>query len=298
MISPVNLTDVRSFILVTQLGNYTKTAEALNVSRSHVSRQIKALEQEIGVTLFVRTTRTLKLTQAGKRFYQACVGAFDSIDQAVLAAMDDVDEVKGEIRVNCVGGYIGEDIIAPILIEFMNAYPQIKVHLDFSSHRVDLIEEEFDIAFRMGALDDSGFIAQKLLTLPMATLASPNYLANHGKPNHPKILAEHRCITGSVKRWSFLHKPSNQEYVVNVNGSLQCKNGRTLVNAALMHQGIIRVPVLYCQNELEQGHLVEVFDDWYIPSVDFSMLYHKDKYQPKRIRTLLDFVKSALLSKT
>lgn len=152
MLNKVNLADIRSFVLIAQLGNFTKAAEALSVSRSHVSRQISGLEAQMGVTLLNRTTRTLRLTHAGERFYHDCEKALRDIDQALIAAVDDTQEIRGVIRVNCVGGYIGEDIIAKYVCEFMQQYPNVSIDLDFSSPRIDLIEDQFDVAFRMGGI--------------------------------------------------------------------------------------------------------------------------------------------------
>lgn len=290
MLNQVNLADIRSFVLIAQLGNFTKAAEALEVSRSHVSRQISQLEKQMGVTLLMRTTRTLKLTDAGNRFYLQCEKALNDIDQALLSAVEEIEVLQGELKINCVGGYLGEEIIAQVASRFMCQYPQITINLDFSSHRVDLIEEAFDIAFRMGKLEDAGFIARKLMNIEMGTLASPNYLAHNAPLIHPKQLSDHQCLTGSVKRWSFEHIKSQQHYDVHVNGHLQCKNGRVLLKGALDGNGIIRVPILYCQQEVEQGALKEVFTDWRIPSVDFSMIYHRDRYQPKRLKLFIDYV--------
>ncbi|MDN2482914.1 LysR family transcriptional regulator [Vibrio agarivorans] len=290
MLDQVNLADIRSFVLIAQKGNFTKAAEALDVSRSHVSRQISQLEKHMGVTLFIRTTRTLRLTDAGRTFFLQCEKALHDIDQALLSAVDEVEVARGEVRVNCVGGYLGEEVIAEIASQFMQQHPEVTVHLDFSSHRVDLIDEHFDVAFRMGKLEDAGFIARKLMDIQMSTLASPNYIERNGKPNHPKDLVQHQCLTGSVKRWSFQHATSSSHYDLTVSGPLQCKNGRVLVKGAVNGNGIIRVPYLYCSSEVEKGLLVEVFDDWGIPSVDFSMVYHRDKFQPKRIRAFIDFV--------
>ncbi|CCN73469.1 LysR family transcriptional regulator [Vibrio nigripulchritudo] len=293
MINNVNLADIRSFVLIAQLGNFTKAANALSVSRSHVSRQISSLETQMGVTLLTRTTRTLKLTQAGERFFKQCESALKEIDQALVAAVDDTEDVRGIIRVNCVGGLIGEDIIAVYVSEFMTTYPDIQVHLDFTSHRVDLIDDDFDVAFRMGDLQDAGFIARKLLNVEIVTLASPQYLAKTGSPIHPKDLIEHRCLTGSVNRWSFQSKESNSDEIdVTVEGHLVCKNGRALIQGALLGNGIIRVPAMYCQDMIDAGKLVPVLTEWHIPRIPLSAIYHKDKYQPKRLRTFIEFIKN------
>ncbi|WP_417869635.1 LysR substrate-binding domain-containing protein [Vibrio furnissii] len=285
----INLADIRSFVLIAQLGNFTKAAEALDVSRSHVSRQISQLEQQIGVTLLIRTTRSLKLTEAGKTFFAQCEAALHSIDQAVLAAVDDTEAVRGQIRINSVGGYLGEEIVADLITQFMARYPHVRVDLDLSSHRVDLIEDEFDVAFRMGKLEDSGFVSRKLMDVEMGTYASPSYLDRHGHPTHPRELEHHQCLTGSVTRWAFQHKQSHESLECHIQGQLRCKSGRVMIKGALAGNGIIRVPALYCLHEVTSGALQPVFDDWNIQSVEFSALYHRDRYQPKRIRTFIEF---------
>lgn len=285
----INLADIRSFVLIAQLGNFTKAAEALGVSKSHISRQMSSLEHQMGVTLLLRTTRTLKLTEAGKSLYAQCETALHRIDQAVLSVVDDVEDVRGEIRINCVGGYLGEEIIADLVCQFLSAFPQVNIDLDFSSHRVDLISEEFDIAFRMGKLDDSNFVARKLIDIKMGTYASPLYLETYGELLHPQDLDNHICVTGTVTRWSFQHRVTKQTVDYNVRGQLRCKNGRVMLKAALAGNGIIRVPTLYCQREIKDGQLTEVFHDWEVPSIEFSALYHRDRYQPKRLRTFIEF---------
>ena len=292
MLNNINLSDVRTFVLIAKLGNFTKAAEALSVSRSHVSRQISALEKQMKVTLLTRTTRSLKLTHAGERFYLQCEKALNEIDQALIAAVDDTQEVRGLIRVNCVGGYIGESIISHYVAMFMAQYPQIQIYLDFSSHRVDLIQDDFDIAFRMGELEDSGFIAKKLMDVEIATLASPSYIEQYGSPKHPRDLTQHRCLIGSITRWSFQSIQDSQEhYDVTIEGQLVSRNGHAMINSALVGNGIIRTPIMYCEKAVSEGALVRVLPQWQIPLVPFSAIYHRDKYQPIRLRTFIDFIK-------
>ena len=292
MLNQINLADIRSFVLIAQLGNFTKAADALEVSRSHVSRQISALEKQMAVTLLTRTTRTLRLTHAGERFYRQCEAALHQIDQALIAAIDDTEQVQGLLRVNCVGGYLGEEVIAAAIADFLSLHPLVTIDLDFSSHKIDLIDDQFDIAFRMGNLEDAGFVAKHLMDIDMVTLASPYYIRHYGELTHPKQLSQHRTLTGSVTRWSFVDPNSTGKLVeMHVKGKLTCKNGRALIKAAKMGNGIIRVPRVYCQIEIDQGELIELMPDWKIASVPFSAIFHKDRYQPKRVRTFLDFVK-------
>ncbi|MFM2588497.1 LysR family transcriptional regulator [Vibrio sp. TBV020] len=292
MINNVNLADIRSFVLIAQLGNFTKAAEALNVSRSHVSRQISALESRMGVSLVTRTTRSLKLTYAGERFYKQCEAALIQVEQALLAAVDDTENVQGHIRVNSVGGPLGEDVIASYIAEFMRQHQDITVELDFSSPRIDLIEDQFDIAFRMGELEDANFVGRRLSDIKMVTLASPEYLVKYGEPQHPKQLLEHRILRGSVTRWHYQHKADKSRYEASVKASLVCKNGRALVAGAIQGNGIIRVPEMYCLEQIESGLLRPIMGDWQVEPVPFYAIYHRDKYQPKRLKTFIDFMQS------
>ncbi len=293
MLDNIHLSDLRTFVRVAQLGNFTRAAEALNVSRSHVSRQITQLENDLGLTLFIRTTRTLKLTQSAESLFQRCEQAFQNMDEALKDSVNTLNDMTGSIRINCVGGYLGEELIASAVTEFAQKYPNIVIDLEFSSHRVDLITDNFDLALRMGKLENAGFIAQKLFDIEMNTLATPTYLQKSTeKLQTPYDLQHHRCLTGSVKKWQFIEIKTNKAVTVPISGQITCKNGRVLVQGALDDNGIIRVPSLYCQEEIKLGKLVEVFQDWYIPSVPFSMIYHKDHHQPARLKSLIFFLKT------
>jgi DNA-binding transcriptional LysR family regulator len=143
----------------------------------------------------------------------------------------------------------------------------------------------------MGELEDAGFIGKKLTELKLDTLASPQLLQLYEKPESPAALSNMPCLTGSVKHWKFQQKDNpSQVAEVQVNGPFSCKNGRALVQAAVDGNGIIRVPVMYCQNEIQQGMLISVFDHWQVPLVPFYAIYHKDKYQPARLRAFIDFI--------
>jgi len=291
----INITDIRAFVLIVKAGSFTAAAEQLLCSRSHLSKQLSQLETALGVKLIIRTTRTMRLTEQGKLFFEQCSRSFDGIENAVEQVIDDANSVKGIININCVGGYIGEDIIAPLVNDFLKQCPDVRVNLDFSSRRVDLIAGEFDIVFRMGQLEDSNLIAQKLLDIEICTLASPTYLKDHGQLSHPKELKEYQCITGSLNTWSFtaVNTPSNKVDVA-VDGAFSCKNGRAMINSALAGNGIVRLPYFYCHEEIADGLLVDVFNDWLVEKSPFYLVYVQDKFQPARLRTFIEFVRSNL----
>lgn len=289
--SSINLSNIRVFVLIAELGSFTKAAEFLQCSRSNLSKHLSQLESDLKIKLFIRTTRSQRLTTAGETFYHKCKTALSEIDQAVALLKDDSDLLAGKININCVGGIIGEQVITDIISKFSQLYPNITINLDFSSVRVDLVSDEFDLIFRMGELQDSGFIGRKLTELSIETLASPGYIKLAGKISHPKDLQHQNCLTGSVKSWSFQSITSPKTKLdIHVDGNFSCKNGRSLLNSAVKGVGVVRLPALYCADEIAQGQLVPVLNDWHINPVPLYLMYAKDDFQPTRLKTLIEFI--------
>ena len=297
-----SLADIRTFVTIAEQGSFTKAAEVLQSSRAHVSRQLAQLELQLGVQLIIRTTRAQRLTPVGEQFFQQCLNSLQTINQAVIAAKDDTEQLKGSICINCVGGVIGEDILTNIISEFNLQYPDIEVELDFSSPRVDLIAEAFDLVVGMGELEDSGLVARKLTDIKVQVLASPDYLAKHAVITHPKDLEQHNCLTGSIKRWRF-HQKSRQhnnapihDIEIHAKGNFSCKSGRALINAAKNGNGIVRLPELYCDTEIKANTLAPALisgseqEQWHSPDVPLFLLYHRNRYQPARLKVLIDFI--------
>lgn len=285
----INHADINAFLTLVESGSFTLAADALQCSRSHVSKQLAQLERQLATSLLVRTTRSQQLTAAGQAFYEQCKQAFQSIDQAIEQAMESNTSLSGSIKINCVGGFIGENVIGPLVTDFMLAHPGVNVSLDFSSKRVDLITGEYDFVFRMGNLTDSNLIARKLTELTVQILASPSYLAKFGYPSHPQQLHQHKCISGSMRAWTLIDD-QGAPVEVNVKGELDCRNGKVMLYSALAGNGIVRVPEIYCLNEIAQGELVPVFTDWHIEPTPLYLVYVKDKHQPSRISAFRDHV--------
>jgi DNA-binding transcriptional LysR family regulator len=286
----ISLADVRAFVEIAKAKNFTQAALRLACSRSQVSKQLVKLEQTLGVKLITRSTRTQRLTEQGQLLFEKCFRALDEIDDALVKVVDSSTLIQGRININCVGGYIGEEFVTELVNDFIQLYPNIGINLDFSSQRVDLIAGEFDLVFRMGHLPDSNLIARKLIELPVSTLASPTYIAKNGLPEHPRALAEHACITGTVKQWRFhrINQPTDTAEVM-VDGQIQCRNGRAMIASALANNGIIRVPNCYCEAEIANGDLVDVFKHWRVQNTPIYLVYVKDVYQPARLQAFIDF---------
>ncbi len=286
----INYSDIKSFLVLVEEGSFTKAAEKLLCSRSQVSKQLSQLEANLGVSLLIRTTRTQHLTPSGELFYDKCKLSFNGIEHAIDRTRESANQMSGKIKINCVGGYIGENIVGSLVANFMQENPDINVVLDFTSRRVDLISGEFDFVFRMGELTDSALIARKLTDLTIGTYASPEYVKQFGRPKEPKDLAGHKCIAGSMHAWKFLHNEDQSKQEVIVKGDLECRNGRIMLYSALRGNGIIRVPEIYCGKELNEGKLVSVFDHWQPKPTPFYLVYLQDKHQPMRITAFKDFI--------
>ncbi|CCK74793.1 MAG: LysR family transcriptional regulator [Oleispira antarctica] len=285
------LDDLKAFVIIAKHGSFTKAAEILGCSRSHLSKQLNLLETQLGVSLITRTTRAQRLTEQGQLLFNQCQLAFNTLDTAVQMTMEQAHQLKGNININCVGGYLGEDIIAKLIARFIQKYPDIRVNLDFSSERVDLLSGQFDVVFRMGKLPDSGLIARKLMTITNGLFASPNYLKKYGSPAMPDELIRHQCITGSINHWLFQHgKKANVSQEVVVSGAIRCKNGRVIKNMAIANNGIARLPFYYCQEELKAQQLVSVFEDWKLADTPLYLIYHKDHFQAQRLKVFVDFI--------
>ncbi|MEH6443097.1 MAG: LysR family transcriptional regulator [Oceanospirillaceae bacterium] len=286
----INLADIRTFVVLAEQGSFTKAAEKLMCSRSHISKQLAQLEARLGVSLLIRTTRTQHLTPQGEVFFERCERSLKGINHAVESVLEDADVLSGSIKINCVGGQLGEEVIAKLVNDFMLEYPDIDIELDFSSRRVDLIAGEFDFVFRMGALPDSSLMARKLTDIKIGIYASPTYLAKHGELKEPKDLLQHKCIAGSMRHWHFLQNKSDKKYDLLVNANLTCKNGRVMIMSASLGNGIIRVPEFYCRQAIKEGKLVALFDDWAIESTPLYLVYVQDKHCAMRLRVFKEFV--------
>lgn len=187
------LDDITAFVKVAELGSYTRAAEALDLSRTRVSRQVMALEEALGARLIQRTTRRLHLTEAGERYLARAQGILLALEEAAAEVGSGTCSVSGRLRINGPMSF-GTRHLAPQVARFMQAHPGLDVRLDLNDRRVDLLEEGYDLAIRIGSLPDSSLIAKRLTRCQLVFCASPEYLAQHGTPERIEDLAQHRCL--------------------------------------------------------------------------------------------------------
>ncbi|MFT5558866.1 MAG: DNA-binding transcriptional LysR family regulator [Sphingobacteriales bacterium] len=282
--------EILAFLAVVKTGSFTRAAEQIKTSKSRVSQQVSSLEKTLGITLLHRSTRKIRLTDAGDAYYSECSRAAAILEQARKNLNERQDHVAGLIRLNSVGGLFSEKMLTPALLAFMKQYPQVEIQLDFSSAQVDVIAESVDLVVRMGQLNNSSLIARKLMEIKTDVVASPAFIQQQGKPNHPQQLAQFNCLCGSIRKWHFQHKGSDKAQDVTVAGSLTSANGHILCMAALEGVGIVRLNELYTHQYMQTGQLIPVFEQWHIPAIPVSLIYPKVRYKTKRIQVLVDFL--------
>ncbi|WP_444942979.1 LysR substrate-binding domain-containing protein [Microbulbifer sp. ZKSA006] len=279
---------IRAFILVADAGSFTAAARESGFSKANLSQLVTELETALDIQLLYRTTRQLRLTEIGEGYYLRCKQALQQLDSAAEWACESKGGQEGTIRINAVGGVIGEDLIAPLVIRFQQANPGVRVHLDFSSTRVDLIQDQYDLVIRMGSLPDSSLVVRKLHTIKTRYVASPNFLKEYGPIEQPADLASVPLISGSVDQW-LLTRGQNQQ-IVQVENSIKLISGRAMHRAALAGLGVTRLADIYVQADIASGRLAEILPGW-SESTELSMVCPPLRHQLSRVRNLMQWLK-------
>ena len=278
---------LREFVAVVESGGFTAAANRLDVSTSFVSRQVVRLEDRLDTRLLHRTTRTVRLTDMGRIYYERSKDILDNL-AALESDMADLQErPKGKVRITAPGFY-AEHYVAPALIEFMAKYPEVTIEFDTRMQTVDLVAEGYDLAVRMTAPADSSLVARKVAPRRMIVCASPDYLARHGRPKEPDELRRHNCLSLPDIRWRFAYPDSVRN--VKIRGGFTSDNGRALVAAAARGIGVVRFPEYYVRDELYRGELEPILEQFEVQDAATWIAYADRHHLPTRVRFLVDFL--------
>ena len=280
---------LEEFIQVVEQGSFTKAAKTLDVSTSHISRQLTQLETRLGTRLINRTTRKISLTDAGHQY----IISLKHIRQALSDATDHLQGTqqapKGLIRITGAGDFVSKQI-APLLAQFMKLYPQVSIEIDFSARNVNLIEEGIDLAIRFGRMHDSNLIARRLCNRDMSLVATPNYISKHGIPCSPDELIKHNCLRVLTNRWRFEIEGKIKE--VKVQGNWRSNNTDALKHACLADLGIAYLAKDLVQEQVDKGELIYMLDEYQVSDNANWLVYPKKDLIPHRVRLLIDFLLS------
>ena len=278
---------ISEFVYVAENESFTLASKKMAISTAQVSRQISALEKRLNIKLFYRTTRKVSLTEEGRIFYQHCRSVLDGLDAAERAITNLQSKPQGKIKLTAPVTY-GEKQILPLVNDFLKQYSDVEVSAYLSNQRVDLVEDGYDLAIRLGNLSDSSMMAKKLGERSNFVCASPLYLQKHGIPHSISELNKHSCLLGTNNYWHF--RESDKEKSIRITGRLQYNSGYSLTDAALKGLGIVQLPDYYVKQHLQSGELVTLLDNYRAPDEGIWAIYPQNRHLSPKIRLLVDYL--------
>lgn len=280
-----------AFIQVAEQKSFTKAAQKLRLSTAQVSRSISQLEKRLNSQLFYRSTRKVVLTEAGELYYHYCHHALAQIQEAENALSNLRQEPEGLLRVTAPVTY-GENIIAPLLNDFLSRYEKLRLQLELGNQQEDVIGRGFDLAIRLGKLDDSSLSAKRLADRRQFVCASPAYLQQYGTPHTLDELKKHNCLLGTLPYWRF--SENKKSTLLRVQGTLQINSGTALLDAALKGLGIVQLPDYYVQEAIAKQQLVSLLIPYQNQDEAVWAVFPKREFMPLKVRVLLDFLTEQL----
>lgn len=292
------LNAMQLFVRVAETGSFTAVADQLNVARSVVTRQISALEKQLGIKLMTRSTRSLTLTTAGSAYLEKCRVILNMVDAAESSLVEEKTEPRGRIRLGLPLSF-GLQRLMPALLEFAKTHSHIELVMDFSDRRSKLIEEGIDLSIRITSRLEPGDIVRKLGESRLLTVASAQYLAEHSTPKHPSELAQHACLVYSQDFQSATWRYTSEQGMVDVaiRPRLAANNGEALLQAAAQGMGITRPPDFMAQAYLDQGRVVQVLSEYEPEPLGIYAVLPSNRYIPHRVSVLIQFLANALSAK-
>ncbi len=284
-----------SFVAVVEAGSFVGAADATGLSKAAVSRHVAELEQRLGARLLHRTTRRLSLTDDGQLFFARAKDTLAAVDEAESEISSRSGEPSGLLRINAPLTF-GVLHLAPLWGRFAQLHPKVSLDIARSDRVVDLVEEGYDLAVRITNLPSSQLVSRQLATTRMVACASPQYLAQHGTPQHPGELAGHAVVSYSYwaarDEWTFT-APDGHAVVVRTHARIHANNGDTCRAAALDHQGIILQPEFIVADDLRRGALVELMPGYRALTLGIHAVYPSRKHLPIKTRRLVDYLVEA-----
>jgi DNA-binding transcriptional LysR family regulator len=286
---------MRAFIAVAETQSFTAGARKIGVSTKLASKYVKQLEERLSAQLFNRTTRSVALTDTGRAYFARSASLIEQFDETEALIHERHAELAGPIRITAPTGYGGEQLI-DALCPFQAAHPNVVIDLHLTDKRVAMVEEGFDLALRFGTLDDLTLITRKLLSMRIVVFASADYLAQNGRPHHPKTLFTHNCLTGRASLepglWAF--KIDGKPASVRVRGDIQVDTPRAIARLAACGRGIGRAPLYAVQPYVDAGTLELLLEDMEASEFGLYAVYPPSRHLTARIRALIDHLAATL----
>ncbi|WP_315836990.1 LysR family transcriptional regulator [Bradyrhizobium prioriisuperbiae] len=290
---------INVFLRTVDGGSLTAAARKLGVSLASVSRELSALEAHLGCALFVRSTRSLALTEHGHLFQERARKIAGDIRDAELALRPVTLEASGHIRVTAPS-LLGRHLLVPILPDFLKAHPKVQLDLTLRDRDPDWIEDGIDVGLHIGSLSDSALLDRKLGTIRIVTCAAPTYLRRHGSPDTPHQLRQHDCLVFAVDpndlTWRY-QLSANARTAVRVNVRFRANTLEAVVTAALAGVGLVRAPLWYVADHVKAGRLTLVLEKYERPASVVHALFPASRARLPAVRAFIDLLAARLVLK-
>ncbi|MEO5378064.1 MAG: LysR family transcriptional regulator [Magnetococcus sp. DMHC-6] len=286
------LTAMEVFVRVAEEGGFSSAARRMGISKAGVSKHIQDLEEHLQTRLLHRTTRRLQLTSEGLIFFESCRHILNHVHEAEEALSVLRVEPSGLLRMNAPMSF-GYLHLAPALVEFLEKYPLLRVDMVMNDRYIDLVEEGFDLALRIGQLEDSGLIAKKLAPIQLVLCASPIYLEKYGTPSTPEALIEHVCLIYALARnlnWEWRSFFDPDRFASLPGGRLRTNNGDAIRQAAVLGLGLAILPTFLVGSDLQNGTLRQVLADFPLPESTLHAVYPHHRHLSPKVRACIDFL--------
>jgi DNA-binding transcriptional LysR family regulator len=288
------LDGVAVFVGVINAGSFTAAARALGHSTSYVSKVVSRLEKRLGSRLLNRTTRTISLTDAGRAYYERCNQIVIDAENAERSINQLQDRPRGLLRINAPASF-GSKYLLDVLPQFMHRYPEVKLEVEFNDRLIDVVAEGYDVVIRVGEIKDLNLVARKFTSSKHVVVASPDYLKRRGCPTTVDELAHHDCITYSLlptpALWDFYKDGVRSS--VTVDPRAMCNSSEIEVAMVKQGIGITRLPLFTCQQEVANGDLQIILENYDQMQLDVFAVYPHRQYLTAKVRAFVDFVVEA-----
>jgi DNA-binding transcriptional LysR family regulator len=291
------LASMAAFVKTAEAGSFAAAAAALGMSPQMVAKHVGWLESRLKARLINRTTRRQSLTEIGKAYCERCKTVLADADWADAIASETTGVPRGRLRINAPVSF-GTHALVPVIGRYLQAYPDVEVDLVLNDRFVDLVEEEYEAVFRIGALADSSFMARQLAPFRLVACASPAYLHEKGTPATPADLDRHACLAfasapgAAPSDWRFTR--AGKDYKVDVRHRLRLNDAKAILVAALNGIGIAFISEDLARDDLRAGRLVRVLPDYETPSRPIHLLYHPDRRQTPKLKSFIAAVVAEL----
>lgn len=285
----LSLIDIQCFAKVAELRSLTKTATSLGMAKSSVSRNLDRLEADLGVTLLQRAGRHVNLTSTGSAFYSYAQRILGDVDEAQSAVSQLRSAPRGHVRIAAPVSS-GQLLLAPLMLEFLQRYPEITVSLELTSRHVDPQEDQVDIVIHVGTPANTRLVARKLGEFPIWLYASPGYLGRHGTPNTVEALSSHTALDLFEGPHEWRLAGPDRSAAVGITPRFAANDLSTLTMAAVSGLGLAGLPPFTCVDEVRSGKLVRILPEWSRGVREVYALFATPRTLSSRVRTLIDFL--------